>query len=125
MTGAQIKELTDMLAALEQQLQNQNGPSASASDSSSTNPGQITVKVHRERKLRKFAGSRDDSMLEEWIGDTTQAIAGQTDADGMDFLLEQPGQCSQGRGPPTPSWEESHPCCSLQGPARLFQWRTH
>ena len=103
MTEAQINELTDMLAALEQQLQNQNGPSASASDSSSANPGQITVKVHRERKLRKFAGSRDDSMLEEWIGDTTQAIAGQTDADGMDFLLEQPGQCSQGRGPPTPS----------------------
>ena len=58
-----------MLVALEQQLQNQNGPSASASDSSSTNPGQITVKVPRERKLRKFAGSRDDGMLEEWIGD--------------------------------------------------------
>ena len=87
MTGAQIKELTDMLAALEQQLQNQNGPSASASDSSSANPGQITVKVHRERKLRKFAGSRDDKMLEEWIRNATWAIAGQTDADGMDFLL--------------------------------------
>ena len=87
MTKAQIKELTDMLVALEQQLQNQNGPSASASDSSSTNPGQITVKVPRERKLRKFAGSRDDGMLEEWIGDATRAIAAQTDADGMDFLL--------------------------------------
>lgn len=75
-----------MLVALEQQLQNQNGPSASASDSSSANPGQITVKVPRERKLGKFAGSRDDGILEEWIGDATRAIAGQTDADGMDFL---------------------------------------
>ncbi|CAH3033742.1 unnamed protein product [Porites lobata] len=75
-----------MLVALEQQLQNQNGPSASASDSSSANPGQMTVKVPRERKLGKFAGSRDDRILEEWIGDATRAIAGQTDADGMDFL---------------------------------------
>ena len=75
-----------MLVALGQQLQNQNGPSASASDSSSANPGQITVKVPRERKLGKFAGSRDDGILEEWIGDATRAIAGQTDADGMDFL---------------------------------------
>ena len=75
-----------MLVALEQQLQNQNGLSASASDSSSANPGQITVKVPRERKLGKFAGSSDDGILEEWIGDATQAIAGQTDADGMDFL---------------------------------------
>ena len=45
------------------------------------------MKVPRERKLRKFAGSRDDGMLEEWIGDATRAIAAQTDADGMDFLL--------------------------------------
>ena len=86
MTEAQIKELTDMLVALEQQLQNQNGPSVSASDSSSANPGQITVKVPRERKLGKFAGRRDDGILEEWIGDDTRAIAGQIDADGMDFL---------------------------------------
>ena len=86
MTEAQIKELTDMLVALEQQLQNQNGPSASASDSSSANPGQITVKVPRERKLGKFAGSCDDGILEEWIGDATRAIAGQIDANGMDFL---------------------------------------
>ena len=75
-----------MLVALGQQLQNQNGPSASASDSSSANPGQITMKVPRQRKLGKFACSRDDGILEEWIGDATRAIAGQTDADGMDFL---------------------------------------
>ena len=50
-------------------------------------PGLITVKVPRERKLRKFAGGRDDGMLEEWIGGATRAIAGQTDADAVDFLL--------------------------------------
>ena len=75
------------MAASEQQLQNQNGASASASGSSSANPAQITVKVLQERKLRKFAGGRDNGMLEEWIGDATRAIAGRTDADGMDFLL--------------------------------------
>jgi len=74
MTEAQIKELTDKLVALEQQLQNQNGASMSASGSSSTNPDQITMKVPQECKLRKSAGGRDDGMLEEWIGDTTQAI---------------------------------------------------
>ena len=71
MTEAQIKELTDKLTALEQQLQNQSGATASATVSSSTTPGPITVKVPRERKLRKFAGGRDDGMLEEWIGDAT------------------------------------------------------
>ena len=87
MTEAQIKELTDKLTALEQQLQNQSGATASATVSSSTTPGPITVKVPRERKLRKFAGGRDDGMLEEWIGDATRAITGQTDADAVDFLL--------------------------------------
>ena len=87
MTEAQIKELTDKLTALEQQLQNQSGATASATVSSSATPGPITVKVPRERKLRKFAGGRDDGMLEEWIGDATRAIAGQTDADAVDFLL--------------------------------------
>ena len=37
--------------------------------------------------LKKFAGSRDDGMLEGWIGDATRAIAGQTNADTMDCLL--------------------------------------
>ena len=37
--------------------------------------------------LKKFAGSRDDGMLEEWIGNATRAISGQTDADTVDCLL--------------------------------------
>ena len=38
---------------------------------------------------KTFAGSRDDGMLEEWIGDTTRAraITGKTDADTVDCSL--------------------------------------
>ena len=63
-TEDQLKELSEKLAALEQQLQGQTGAGTSAGASSSA-PSQITVKVPRERKLRKFAGSRDDHALED------------------------------------------------------------
>lgn len=50
---AQVKELTDKLTALEHQLQNQSGANASVTVSSTTTPGQSTVKVPWERKLQK------------------------------------------------------------------------
>ena len=37
--------------------------------------------------LKTFAGSRDDGMLEEWIGDATRAITGKRDADTVDCSL--------------------------------------
>ena len=85
-TEDQLKELSEKLAALEQQLQGQTGAGTSAGASSSA-PSQITVKVPRERKLRKFAGSRDDHALEDWILDAERATAGHTDADAVDFLV--------------------------------------
>ena len=114
MTEGQIKELTDKLAALKQQLQNQSGATASTTASSSTNPGQITVKVPRERKLRKFAGGRDDGMLEEWIGDATRAIAGLADADAVDFLLYHLDGVAKEEVRLRPAEERA-------SPARLFQ----
>ena len=75
--------LSTKLAALEAQLQGQAGASAP----SAVSPSQITVKVPRERKLRKFAGSRDDHVIEEWILDAERATTGQSEADAVDFLL--------------------------------------
>ena len=85
-TEAQLKELSDKLAALEQQLLGRTGASASAGASSAA-PGQITIKLPRKRKLRKFEGSQDDHAIEEWILDAERATAGHTDADAVDFLM--------------------------------------
>jgi len=71
---------------LEQQLQGWTGASASAS-ASGASPSQITVKIPRERKLRKFEGSRDDHTTQEWILDAERATTGHTDADAVDFLM--------------------------------------
>jgi len=85
-TEDQLKELSEKLAALEQQLQGQTGAGTSAGASNSA-PSQITVKGPRERKLRRFAGRRDDHALEEWILDAERTTAGHTDADAVDFLM--------------------------------------
>ena len=85
-TESQLKELSEKLAALEQQLQGQTGGSGSTG-ASNTVPYQITVKVPRERKLQKFAGSRDDHALEEWIIDTDRATTGHSETDTVDFLM--------------------------------------
>lgn len=50
-------------------------------------PPNITVKVPRERKLRKFAGSKDDKAIEDWIVDAERAITGQQESEAVDFLL--------------------------------------
>jgi hypothetical protein len=73
-TEEAIKALADKLKELETQL-------------AQSQPGPITVKVPRDRKLRRFTGVRDDSLLEDWIVDAERSIAGQTDADAVDFLM--------------------------------------
>jgi len=85
-TEAQLKQLSDKLSALEQQLQGQTGASSSAGASGAA-PSQITVKVPREGKLRKFEGSQDDHAIEEWILDAERATTGHTNADAVDFLM--------------------------------------
>ena len=82
-TEEQLKSLGEKLAALEAQLQDQAGASAP----STVSPSQITVKVPKERKLRKFAGSRDDHVIEEWILDAERATTGQSEAEAVDFLI--------------------------------------
>ena len=75
--------MKNKLEALESKLSQQT----TGGSSSSASPGQITVKVPRERKLTKFTGGRDDGVLEKWASDAKRRIAGQTKADAIDFLL--------------------------------------
>ena len=84
-TADQLKTLTDKLAALEAQLNGGSGSAATGGSGSS--PGEVTVKVPRERKLRKFTGVRDDHLIEDWILDAKRAISSQSEADAVDFLL--------------------------------------
>ena len=82
MSKAQLKELQEKMAALEAKFQGQ--PSTAASSAA---PSQVTVKVPRERKLRKFAGSRDDHTIEEWIVDAERATSDHPEAEAVDFIL--------------------------------------
>lgn len=50
-------------------------------------PVQPLVKAPRERKLRKFAGSRDDHAIEERIVDAERATSGHPKAEAVDFVL--------------------------------------
>ena len=87
MTSAeQLKTLTDKLAALEAQLNGASGGTTAAGGSGSS-PEEVTVKVPRERKLRKFTGVRDDHLIEDWILDAKRATSSQSEADAVDFLL--------------------------------------
>ena len=85
-TAEQLKTRTEKLAALEAQLNGDGGPSA-ATGGSGSSPGQVTVKVPRERKLQKFTGVRDDHLIEDWILNAKRAISSQSEADAVDFLL--------------------------------------
>lgn len=77
-----VSQLAEKLKALEAQLaQAQTAPVPGLTT------GPITVKVPRERKLRKFAGNRDDKVIEDWIVDAERAVAGQQEAEAVDFLL--------------------------------------
>ena len=93
-TAEQLQALTEKLAALEAQMQPQPGTGNSCSSAS---PGQITVKIPRERKLWKVAGSRNDLLIEDWILDAEQATISQSDADAVDFtqLMSSSQQWSQ------------------------------
>ena len=84
-TTEQLQALTERLAALEAQLKAQSG--AETACPSGPAPGQITVKVPRERKLHKFVGRRDDHLIEDWILDADRAITGMSNAEAVDFLL--------------------------------------
>ncbi|XP_022806462.1 uncharacterized protein LOC111343532 [Stylophora pistillata] len=79
----QLTALKQKLEALETKLNQQTASGSTGSES----PQQITVKVPRERKLRRFAGGREDGVLEEWISDAKRAIAGHTESDAIDFLF--------------------------------------
>lgn len=83
-TEEAVQALRDKLNQLEAQLS--QVPQVGAGNTASQ-AGPITVKVPRERRLRKFAGSRDDHIIEDWIADAEQAIAGQAESDAVDFLL--------------------------------------
>ena len=48
----------------------------SAARGSGSSPGQVTVKVLKVLKLRKFLGVRDHHLIEDWILDAKRAIGG-------------------------------------------------
>ena len=83
-TAEQLKTLTEKLATMEAQLNRGSGSAAAEGLGSSS--GEVTVKVPRERKLRKFTGVRDDHLIEDWILDAKRAISSQYEADAVDFL---------------------------------------
>ena len=78
-SGETVQALAEKLKELETRLAQQTEANAV--------PGQITVRVPKEKKLRKFVGARDDHLLEEWITDAERAISGQSEADAVDFLI--------------------------------------
>ena len=53
-TAEQLKTLTEKLVALEAQINRSSGPAVAGGSGSS--PGEVTVQVQREHKLRKFTG---------------------------------------------------------------------
>ena len=85
-TAEQLKTRTEKLAALKAQLNGEGRPPLAAGGAGSC-PGQVTIKVPRERRLRNFTEVRDDHLIEDWILDAKRAISSQSKADAVDFLL--------------------------------------
>jgi len=69
-TTEQLKTLTEKLAVL-----NGEGGPTSAAGGSGSSPGQVTVKVPRECKLRNFTGVRDYHLIEDWILDAKRSTS--------------------------------------------------
>ena len=103
-TEEQLTALKQKLQALETK-RNQQTAGGSTGTASLV---RFTVRVPRERKLRKFAGGRDDGVLEEWISDAKRATA-----DAIDFLLLPSRRGSQGGGATSHSRRTEQPDCHL------------
>lgn len=84
-TAEQLKTLIEKLVPLEAQLKGASG--SRPAGESGFSPGQVTVNVQRERRLRTFMGVRDDDLIEDWILAAKQVISSQSEADTVDFLL--------------------------------------
>ena len=90
-TEDQLATLTTTLKDLEAQL----GQPAEAAPPTSTGPGtstttatpNIRVSVPREKRFGKYAGTRDDRVLEDWISDAQRAMRGQPDREAVDTLI--------------------------------------
>lgn len=84
---ATLEEVTEQLAALKQQLEAME-PAGAAGGGDPQPVPVIKVMAPREKKLRKYAGGRDDKLLEDWISDAQRAVSAQklTDREAVDFL---------------------------------------
>ena len=89
----QLTVLKQKIEVLETKLNQQTAGGSTGTAS----PGQITIKVRREHKLRRITGGRDDGVLEQWSGDTKLATDGHAKADAIDFLLMSM-ECSTDEG---------------------------
>ena len=77
-----LTALKQKLEALETKLNKQTASRSTSSES----PQQITVNVPGERKLR-FAGSWENSVLEEWISDAKRGTDAHTEPNAINFLF--------------------------------------
>ncbi|EDO36193.1 predicted protein [Nematostella vectensis] len=90
---ANVEELSATVAALQARIdeltaQNAPTPDSSASTSSSTLGGPVRV-LPRERKVRKYDGTKDDKVLEDWAEDAQRAVDAMKleGRDAADFLF--------------------------------------
>lgn len=117
-TVEQLKTLTEKLVVLEDQLKAASGSTAAGGSGSS--PGEVTVMVQGERRLRKFLRVRDDHLIEDWILDAKRVISSQSVADAVDNLLYHLEGGSQG-GVATPTGRgEKHPRSCIPGTTALI-----
>ncbi|XP_078343403.1 uncharacterized protein LOC144629090 [Oculina patagonica] len=82
-----LKELETQLGQLTEAADNTAPPATAGPGSTSSGTQNIRVSVPRERRFGKYAGTRDDRVLEDWISDAQRAVRGQADGEAVDTLI--------------------------------------
>lgn len=83
-TEETIAALVNKLKELEAKI---TQPGATGGEPPQPSQPTIKVTVPREKKITKYAGAKNDKLLEDWIADATRATRGRSDSDAVDFLV--------------------------------------